>query len=212
MLDSIVKVYCVYSRSDWLLPWQAHPKREGTGTGFVIRGRLILTNAHVVADQTYITVKRHGSGTKYRADGGGGGARARAHNGALTHTHTPPACRPAHAPPRTPSPPPRRPPAVVAIGHAVDLALLTVADEAFWTEPGPMLPLALGDVPALQENVLVRARGRGGGRAAPRAGPRGAPPPRVAAAAARERSAGAVPPAPPPSHPPPGHRVPHGRR
>ena len=31
MLDSIVKVYCVYSRSDWLLPWQAHPKREGTG-------------------------------------------------------------------------------------------------------------------------------------------------------------------------------------
>jgi len=39
----------VYSRSDWLLPWQSHPKREGTGTGFVIRDRLILTNAHVVA-------------------------------------------------------------------------------------------------------------------------------------------------------------------
>jgi hypothetical protein len=33
VLDSIVKVYCVYSRSDWLLPWQAHPKREGTGEG-----------------------------------------------------------------------------------------------------------------------------------------------------------------------------------
>jgi S1-C subfamily serine protease len=49
VLDSIVKVFCVYSRSDWLLPWQAHPKREGTGTGFVIRDRLILTNAHVVA-------------------------------------------------------------------------------------------------------------------------------------------------------------------
>lgn len=31
VLDSIVKIYCVYSRSDWLLPWQAHPKREGTG-------------------------------------------------------------------------------------------------------------------------------------------------------------------------------------
>lgn len=33
VLDSIVKIYCVYSRSDWLLPWQAHPKREGTGEG-----------------------------------------------------------------------------------------------------------------------------------------------------------------------------------
>lgn len=49
------------------MPWQNHPKRESTGTGFVIRDRLILTNAHVVADQTYVTVKRHGSGTKYRA-------------------------------------------------------------------------------------------------------------------------------------------------
>lgn len=51
--------------------------------------------------------------------------------------------------------PPRRG-AVVAVGHAVDLALLTVADDSFWVEPTPMLPLALGDVPALQENVLVR--------------------------------------------------------
>ncbi|KIY96346.1 Protease Do-like 10 [Monoraphidium neglectum] len=119
VLDSIVKIYCVYSRSDWLLPWQAHPKREGTGTGFVIRDRLILTNAHVVADQTYITVKRHGSGTKYRAD-------------------------------------------VVAVGHAVDLALLTVSDDSFWVEPTPMLPLAMGDVPTLQENVLVIGYPTGG--------------------------------------------------
>lgn len=49
-------------------------------------------------------------------------------------------------------------PPVVAVGHAVDLALLTVADDSFWVEPTPMLPLALGDVPALQENVLVRCR------------------------------------------------------
>lgn len=46
---------------------------------------------------------------------------------------------------------------VVAVGHAVDLALLTVSDETFWTEPTPMLPLQLGDVPTLQENVLVGA-------------------------------------------------------
>jgi S1-C subfamily serine protease len=59
-------------RPDYFLPWQNHPKRESTGTGFVIRDRLILTNAHVVADQTYVTVKRHGSGTKYRAGRGCG--------------------------------------------------------------------------------------------------------------------------------------------
>ncbi len=34
------------------------------GTGFVVHDRLILTNAHVVADSTYVLVKRHGSGTK----------------------------------------------------------------------------------------------------------------------------------------------------
>lgn len=122
VLDSIVKVYTVYSRPDYFLPWQNHPKRESTGTGFVIRDRLLLTNAHVVADQTYVTVKRHGSGTKYRAD-------------------------------------------VVGVGHDVDLALLTVEDEAFWEgseEGGPMKPLQLGDVPQLQEQVLVVGYPTGG--------------------------------------------------
>lgn len=54
-------------RPDYFLPWQNHPKRESTGTGFVVRDRLLMTNAHVVADQTYVTVKRHGSSTKYTA-------------------------------------------------------------------------------------------------------------------------------------------------
>lgn len=48
-----------------LLPHQNHPKRESTGTGFVVHDRLILTNAHCVADATYVTLKRHGSGTRY---------------------------------------------------------------------------------------------------------------------------------------------------
>eukprot|EP00878_Enallax_costatus_P016372 GHUV01017172.1.p1 GENE.GHUV01017172.1~~GHUV01017172.1.p1 ORF type:complete len:392 (+),score=60.76 GHUV01017172.1:73-1248(+) len=122
VLDSIVKVYTVFSRPDYFLPWQNHPKRESTGTGFVIRDRLIMTNAHVVADQTYVTVKRHGSGTKYRAD-------------------------------------------VIAVGHDVDLALLTVEDEDFWlgTEGTEIMkPLQLGDVPQLQEQVLVVGYPTGG--------------------------------------------------
>jgi hypothetical protein len=42
---------------------------------------------------------------------------------------------------------------VVGVGHDVDLALLTVEDEAFWEggeDAGPMKPLQLGDVPQLQ--------------------------------------------------------------
>eukprot|EP00197_Chlamydomonas_leiostraca_P015336 CAMPEP_0202861036 /NCGR_PEP_ID=MMETSP1391-20130828/2572_1 /ASSEMBLY_ACC=CAM_ASM_000867 /TAXON_ID=1034604 /ORGANISM="Chlamydomonas leiostraca, Strain SAG 11-49" /LENGTH=647 /DNA_ID=CAMNT_0049540355 /DNA_START=61 /DNA_END=2004 /DNA_ORIENTATION=- len=68
ILDSIVKVFTVHSRPNHFLPWQNHPKRESTGTGFVVAPRLILTNAHCVSDATYVTVKRHGSGTRYRAD------------------------------------------------------------------------------------------------------------------------------------------------
>lgn len=36
--------------------------------GFVIPGKKILTNAHVVADHTFVLVRRHGSPTKYRAE------------------------------------------------------------------------------------------------------------------------------------------------
>jgi S1-C subfamily serine protease len=36
--------------------------------GFVIPGRKILTNAHVVADHTFVLVRKHGSPTKYRAE------------------------------------------------------------------------------------------------------------------------------------------------
>lgn len=35
--------------------------------GFVISGRRIVTNAHVVADQTHMMVRKHGSPIKYHA-------------------------------------------------------------------------------------------------------------------------------------------------
>jgi len=36
--------------------------------GFVILGRKILTNAHVVADHSFVLVRKHGCPTKYRAE------------------------------------------------------------------------------------------------------------------------------------------------
>jgi S1-C subfamily serine protease len=43
------------------------PSREVTGSGFAIGGRRILTNAHVVANATFVTVRKFGSPLKIPA-------------------------------------------------------------------------------------------------------------------------------------------------
>ncbi|XP_059432692.1 protease Do-like 10, mitochondrial isoform X2 [Corylus avellana] len=67
-LDSVVKIFTVSSSPNYFLPWQNKSQRESMGSGFVIPGRKILTNAHVVADHTFVLVRKHGSPTKYRAE------------------------------------------------------------------------------------------------------------------------------------------------
>ncbi|PIN05246.1 Serine protease [Handroanthus impetiginosus] len=67
-LDSVVKIFTVSSSPSYFLPWQNKSQRESMGSGFVISGRRILTNAHVVADHTFVLVRKHGSPTKYRAE------------------------------------------------------------------------------------------------------------------------------------------------
>ncbi|KAJ6848418.1 protease Do-like 10, mitochondrial [Iris pallida] len=67
-LDSVVKVFTVSSSPNYFLPWQNKSQRESMGSGFVLPGRRIVTNAHVVADNTFVLVRKHGSPTKYRAE------------------------------------------------------------------------------------------------------------------------------------------------
>ncbi|GAB4835326.1 Protease Do-like 10, mitochondrial [Ancistrocladus abbreviatus] len=67
-LDSVVKIFTVSSSPHYFLPWQNKSQRETMGSGFVITGRRILTNAHVVADHTFVLIRKHGSPTKYRAE------------------------------------------------------------------------------------------------------------------------------------------------
>ncbi|KAK9139002.1 hypothetical protein Sjap_009596 [Stephania japonica] len=67
-LDSVVKIFTVSSSPNYFLPWQNKSQRETMGSGFLISGRRILTNAHVVADHTFVLVRKHGSSTKYRAE------------------------------------------------------------------------------------------------------------------------------------------------
>ncbi|XP_002971553.2 protease Do-like 10, mitochondrial [Selaginella moellendorffii] len=66
-LNSVVKIFTVSSSPNYVLPWQKKPLRELTGSGFAISDRRILTNAHVVADHSYVMVRKHGSAVKFRA-------------------------------------------------------------------------------------------------------------------------------------------------
>lgn len=65
---SIVKIYTVYSRYSYYSPWQMQSQSSGGGSGCVINGNRILTNAHVVGDCKFIQVKRAGVVKKYTAE------------------------------------------------------------------------------------------------------------------------------------------------
>lgn len=57
------------SRVDWIVeqPWQRAPQSKSSGTGFVIEGERILTNAHVVRAAVDIRVRQHGSTRRFPA-------------------------------------------------------------------------------------------------------------------------------------------------
>jgi S1-C subfamily serine protease len=65
--DSIVKIYTVHNSPDYFNPWSMHGPYNSTGSGSVISGRRILTNAHVVRDQTFVQVRRYGDAKRYLA-------------------------------------------------------------------------------------------------------------------------------------------------
>ena len=64
---AIVKIYTVYSEYDYDMPWQISKQDRTVGSGCIISGNRVLTNAHVVADQTFLQVKRAGQAKKYNA-------------------------------------------------------------------------------------------------------------------------------------------------
>ena len=52
---------------NWFMPWQTKQQRESTGSGFIVEGKRIITNAHCVADQAHVMVRKHGDPRKYSA-------------------------------------------------------------------------------------------------------------------------------------------------
>jgi S1-C subfamily serine protease len=60
LVEATVKVYSVYSEYDYAMPWQLSNQERGFGSGCIISGNRVLTNAHVVSNQTFVQVKRAG--------------------------------------------------------------------------------------------------------------------------------------------------------
>ncbi len=63
---SIVKVYVSSKSSSMYSPWNSNATTS-TGSGFVIEGQRIITNAHVVADHIFIEIQRNGNPKRYSA-------------------------------------------------------------------------------------------------------------------------------------------------
>ena len=65
--DSVVKISVTQRGPNFSQPWTKHASQEASGTGFVIAGRRILTNAHVVQYASQIYIQPHQSADKLPA-------------------------------------------------------------------------------------------------------------------------------------------------
>jgi S1-C subfamily serine protease len=64
--QAIVKIYTTAKVPNYKEPWSSS-MRSSTGSGAIIEGGYILTNAHVVANQSFIEVQRYGKPKRYIA-------------------------------------------------------------------------------------------------------------------------------------------------
>ena len=64
--QAIVKIYTTSKIPNYQVPWSSS-MQSSTGSGAIIEGGFILTNAHVVANQAFIEVQRYGQRKRYIA-------------------------------------------------------------------------------------------------------------------------------------------------
>ena len=66
-LNAVVRIETVSTVPNYLLPWQNRTPQSSSGSGVVIPGNQILTNAHNVADSTLLTVRKQNEDTLFVA-------------------------------------------------------------------------------------------------------------------------------------------------
>uniref|UniRef100_A0A6B2L2R0 Protease Do-like PDZ domain-containing protein n=1 Tax=Arcella intermedia TaxID=1963864 RepID=A0A6B2L2R0_9EUKA len=64
-LDGVVKIFANLTDPDYESPWQMCQSIDVTGSGFIIENNRIITNAHVVANSTFISVRKYSEAVKY---------------------------------------------------------------------------------------------------------------------------------------------------
>jgi len=67
LTNAVVKIFVTTNKMDYYRPWQSKGIKASGGSGAIIEGNRILTNAHVVSDQTFIQVKKDSDPKKYTA-------------------------------------------------------------------------------------------------------------------------------------------------
>lgn len=115
--NAVVKVFAVTRRPDMSRPWSKAAPVEVSGSGVVIEGKRILTNAHVVSYASQVQVEGSQSGDKVAAS-------------------------------------------VEAIAPGVDLAVLKLEDESFFSKRSP-LPRA-SKLPQIKDAVFAYGFPTGG--------------------------------------------------
>ena len=65
--DAVLKVFVTSNRMDFYRPWQSQGSTSATGSAVVLQGNKILTNAHVIADNTFIQLRKGSNPKKYSA-------------------------------------------------------------------------------------------------------------------------------------------------
>jgi len=65
--DSVIKIYTTQSAPDYFTPWRLLTPRQSSGSGSVISGNQILTNAHLVANASYGQAQKQNDPQRYLA-------------------------------------------------------------------------------------------------------------------------------------------------
>ncbi|MCP5505074.1 MAG: trypsin-like peptidase domain-containing protein [Chlamydiales bacterium] len=65
--DAVVKVFSTVKEYDYARPWASPSMFRATGSGFIIEGNQIITNAHVVANAAFIEVHTARNRKKFEA-------------------------------------------------------------------------------------------------------------------------------------------------
>lgn len=64
---AIVKIHSTIQRPSYLEPWRISRPENASGTGFLIKGKKIITNAHVISDSRNIQVQKDADSRMYPA-------------------------------------------------------------------------------------------------------------------------------------------------